>query len=83
MSQPPPKRIDIKDPNDVQRLVDGLQFLWAEFNDNQVFTVLTVPDATKGPSNKMIYVSDEAGGSVLAFSDGINWRRVTDRAVIS
>ena len=31
----------------------------------------------------VIYVSDEAGGAVPAFSDGTNWRRVTDRAVVS
>lgn len=31
----------------------------------------------------IIYVTDEAGGAVLAFSDGTNWRRVTDRAVVS
>ena len=31
----------------------------------------------------MIYVSNESGGAVIAFSDGTNWRRVTDRAVIS
>jgi hypothetical protein len=31
----------------------------------------------------IIYVTDETGGPVLAFSDGTNWRRVTDRAVIS
>jgi hypothetical protein len=31
----------------------------------------------------MIFVSNEAGGGTLAFSDGTNWRRVADRAVIS
>lgn len=31
----------------------------------------------------MIFVRDEAGGAVPAFSDGVNWRRVTDRAVVS
>jgi hypothetical protein len=31
----------------------------------------------------MIYVPDEAGGPVPAFSDGTNWRRVTDRNIIS
>jgi hypothetical protein len=31
----------------------------------------------------MIMVTDEAGGAVPAFSDLTNWRRVTDRAVIS
>ena len=30
-----------------------------------------------------IFVTDEAGGSIPAFSDGTNWRRVTDRAVVS
>lgn len=46
------------------------------------YTVATVPDATlyQGAS---IYVSDETGGAVIAFSDGTNWRRVTDRAIIS
>lgn len=28
-------------------------------------------------------VLDEVGGTVLAFSDGVNWRRCTDRAVVS
>jgi hypothetical protein len=31
----------------------------------------------------MIYVIDESGGAVPAFSDGTAWRRVTDRAVVS
>jgi hypothetical protein len=31
----------------------------------------------------MIFVTDEAGGAVPAFSDGTNWRRVTDRAIVS
>ena len=31
----------------------------------------------------LIFVSDETGGAVPAFSDGTNWRRVTDRAVVS
>jgi hypothetical protein len=31
----------------------------------------------------VVYVPNEAGGAVLAFSDGTNWRRVTDRNVVS
>lgn len=31
----------------------------------------------------LIYVTDEVGGAILAFSDGTNWRRITDRAVVS
>lgn len=44
-------------------------------------TVATLPSAT--PAGGIVYVSDESGGAVLAFSDGTNWRRVTDRAVVS
>lgn len=46
------------------------------------FTVATVPSASLH-SRALIYVSDESGGAVLAFSDNVNWRRVTDRAIIS
>jgi hypothetical protein len=31
----------------------------------------------------LVMVSDEVGGQVPAFSDSVNWRRVTDRAIIS
>lgn len=41
-----------------------------------------LPSAAAG-AGQIIYVSDEAGGAVIAFSDGTNWRRVTDRAVVS
>lgn len=35
------------------------------------------------PAGQLVLVSNEAGGAVLAFSDGTNFRRVTDRAVVS
>lgn len=47
------------------------------------FTVATLPAATAYPLGTNIYVSDEAGGAVTAFTDGTNWRRVTDRAIVS
>lgn len=47
------------------------------------YTVATVPAAGTAGAGAQIYVSDETGGAVPAFSDGTNWRRVTDRAVIS
>jgi hypothetical protein len=31
----------------------------------------------------MVYVSNASGGATPAFSDGTNWRRVTDRTVVS
>jgi len=45
------------------------------------FTVGTLPVAT--PAGLMIYVSDASGGSIPAFSDGSNWRRVDDRNIVT
>jgi hypothetical protein len=39
--------------------------------------------AAAGKTGFMIFVSNETGGAVPAFSDGTNWRRVTDRAIVS
>lgn len=47
------------------------------------YTVAGVPDAAQSGAGAMIYVTDETGGAVPAFSDGTNWLRVTDRMVIS
>ncbi len=47
------------------------------------YTVATLPSASAAGAGAMIYVTDESGGAVPAFSDGTNWRRVTDRAVVS
>lgn len=46
-----------------------------------IYTVSTLPSAS--PTAQMIYVSNESGGAVPAFSDGTNWRRVTDRAIVT
>lgn len=46
------------------------------------FTVATLPSAADN-KRMVIYVSNETGGAVPAFSDGVNWRRVTDRNVVS
>lgn len=45
------------------------------------FVVASLPSAAQ--PGQMIYVSDETGGATMAFSDGTNWRRITDRAVVS
>jgi hypothetical protein len=45
------------------------------------YTVAGVPSAS--PAGQLAYISNEAGGAVLAFSTGADWRRVTDRAIIS
>ena len=43
----------------------------------------SVSTATGEAFSSLIFVHDEVGGAVLAFSDGTNWRRVTDRAIVS
>ena len=47
----------------------------------QSYTVGSLPDATT--AGQLIYVSNEVGGAVPAFSSGGQWLRVTDRAVVS
>jgi cobalamin biosynthesis protein CobT len=51
----------------------------------QAFTVAQVAAGAVRASGApvAIIVSDEAGGLTLAFSDGTNFRRVQDRAVVS
>lgn len=46
------------------------------------YAVADVPTASLW-TGALIYVTDETGGAVPAFSDGTNWRRVTDRAIVS
>lgn len=41
-----------------------------------------LPSASANGAGSLIYVSDAAGGAVIAFSDGSNWRRVTDRNLV-
>jgi hypothetical protein len=44
------------------------------------YTVATLPT---GQAGDIAFISNESGGAVLAFNDGTNWRRCTDRAVVS
>jgi hypothetical protein len=45
------------------------------------YTSSTLPSASV--PGAMIYVTNETGGPVPAFADGTNWRRVTDRAIVT
>jgi len=62
----------------VQRLNDNLLGTQVQL---ATYTVTTLPSATA--AGGLIYVFDEVGGSTPAFSDGIAWRRVSDRAIVS
>jgi hypothetical protein len=47
------------------------------------YTVAQLANLSAAPAAQFVYCSDESGGAVPAFSDGTNWRRVTDRAVVT
>ena len=47
----------------------------------KTYTVATLPAV--GVAGGFIYVTDETGGATHASSDGTNWRRVSDRAIVA
>jgi hypothetical protein len=47
------------------------------------FTVAELGNLSATPAAQFVFCTDDTGGAVPAFSDGVNWRRVTDRAVVS
>lgn len=55
----------------------------------QGYLVASLPSASDNgfsganPFSSIIFISDESGGATIAFSDGTNWRRVTDNAIVS
>lgn len=61
-------------------LFDGTDWV-VDAVDMASFTVATLP--TVSTIGRMIFVTDETGGAVPAFSDGTNWRRTQDRAIVS
>jgi hypothetical protein len=63
--------------------VNWLKYLDEQNNFVQNYSVATLPSATEQRPGSIAYVSDESGGAVMAFSDGTNWRRVTDRKIVS
>ena len=46
------------------------------------FTVAALPPASLW-TGAQVHVSDETGGAITCFSDGVNWRRISDRAIAS
>jgi len=55
--------------------------VWAlERAELQSYTVSGLPSASTAA--QLVYVTDASGGAVPAFSDGTNWRRVTDRSIV-
>jgi len=62
---------------------DNLYFTQSRVQETPLasHSAASLPPATT--PGQMIYVPDESGGAVPAFSDGSNWLRVTDRAIVS
>ena len=81
--------MDLPDPDHYEDWKDFARALNSALKTAQVqdFTRLKVLPLARIPTAKqagiLIQVSNEAGGAVPAFSDGTNFRRVTDRAVVS
>lgn len=65
----------------IRRASTAVNSLIGGQNRLESYTVATLPSAEE--AGRLIYVTDEAGGAAPAFSDGTDWRRVTDRAVVS
>jgi hypothetical protein len=75
------------DPHPVYPLAAGAETIagaWSFSLPVQLpaFPVGSLPSAV-GYVGALVYIGNEAGGAVVAFSDGTDWRRVTDRAVVS
>ena len=71
-------------PNLNADLLDGLEAsVFLQVTKAVSYTVAGVPNAGTSGAGTIIYVSNETGGATLAFSDGTNWRRCTDRIIIS
>ena len=71
---------------DINYMLDLLS-TWINYLDENrnkaaSFTVASVPSASTRGAGSFIYVSNATGGSTIAFSDGTNWRRISDRTVI-
>lgn len=75
--------IQLRPSASVKLLADATQVTISGSLKLPSYTVGTVPAAGTHGAGAMIYVSNETGGAVPAFSDATNWRRVTDRAVVS
>jgi hypothetical protein len=46
-------------------------------------TVAQLANTSASPAGQFVFCSNESGGSIPAFSDGTNWRRVSDRAIVT
>jgi hypothetical protein len=68
---------------EVQLAGGVLSDVWVDTAKVKSYTVAGAPSAATKGAGAIVYISNEVGGATIAFSDGTNWRRVADRAIIS
>ena len=92
LPDPPPSLVDqnavIRWMREVQRIVEKAITVLETTKQERGEVLFLRPfpvSALPSPAlpYKQIMVTDETGGPVPAFNDGTNWRRSTDRAVVS
>ncbi len=79
------EQVDVE--NAFQKFFDDIQLKWnTRIGGDSIilesYTVTTLPVATTN-LNGAIIVSNETGGRTIATSDGTNWRRVSDGAIVA
>jgi len=47
------------------------------------YTVAELGNVSTSPAGQFVFCTDETGGAIPAYSDGSNWRRVSDRAIVT
>jgi len=69
----------------LNKVLDQMVYLAVERADatKVPYKVAHLPSASASGAGALRYCTNETGGAVMVFSDGTNWRRVTDRAVAS
>ena len=80
------ERLRILDNGNVRIGADGLAQTKLDVDGPvrvKSYTVAGLPGAAASGAGAIVFVQNESGGAVLAFSDGAVWRRVTDRAAVS
>lgn len=73
-------------PNNFMNWIHRVTDDWLKYLDQEVtnpsFTNSSKPAATSVRAGKMIYISDAENGGFIAFSDGTNWRKISDNSII-
>jgi hypothetical protein len=74
-------------PNNFMNWIHRLTNDWVKYFDSVVPETLTNniarPSAVDVGAGKILYISDLGEGGTMAFSDGTNWRKISDNSIIN